>query len=80
MTNREIISLPSVAYYSGLSGLEIKCIEYGVNDRVLCVSSAWYGGEKAKRVHRVRIQYTRTGRAFIRVNGWRVYLDECIRM
>lgn len=80
MTNREIISLPSVAYYSGLNRLEIKCIEYGETDRVLCVSGCWYGGEKAKQAHRVKIQYTRTGRAFFRVYGYRVPLDECIRI
>ena len=80
MTNRDIINMPSIAYYSGLNGLEVKKIEYGINDRILCVSGCWYGGEKAKRAHRVKIQYTRTGRAFIRVHGYRVPLDECIRI
>lgn len=31
----------STAYYSGLHGLEIKGIEYGINDYVYCVSGAW---------------------------------------
>lgn len=77
MTNKDIINMKSKAYYSGLNGLEIKAIKYGVNDRVLCVSGAWYGKPKA---HRVKINYTRSGSPFIRVNGYRVPLDECIRM
>lgn len=32
----------SIAYYSGLNGLEIKGIEYGINDYVYCVSGAKY--------------------------------------
>lgn len=80
MTNRDIINLPSIAYWSGLNGLEIKRIEYGPVTRVLCVSGCWYGGEKAKQAHRVKIQYTPAGIPFFRVHGYRIMLDECIRM
>lgn len=53
MNKREYCeSRESVAYYSGLNGLEIKGIEYGINDFVYCVSGCWYGGKAAK--------YTRT--------------------
>lgn len=80
MTKREkILSLPSVAYYSGLHGLEIKKIEYGNNDYVLCVSGAW-GPPRLQGVHRVKVNYTKAGVPFIRVNGWTIHLDECIRM
>lgn len=34
-------SRESIAYYSGLNGLEIKGIEYGIDDYVYCVSGAW---------------------------------------
>nr|DAN85785.1 MAG TPA: hypothetical protein [Caudoviricetes sp.] len=51
MTKKEYcMSHDSVAYYSGLNGLEIKGIEYGVNDFVYCVSGCWYGGKAAKGV------------------------------
>lgn len=40
-------SRESIAYYSGLNGLEIKGIEYGINDYVYCVSGCWYGGKAA---------------------------------
>jgi hypothetical protein len=46
MNKREYCeSRESIAYYSGLNGLEIKGIEYGINDHVYCVSGCWYGGE-----------------------------------
>lgn len=47
MNKREYCeSRKSVAYYSGLNGLEIKGIEYGINDFVYCVSGCWYGGKR----------------------------------
>lgn len=70
-------SRESIAYYSGLNGLEIKGIEHGIDDYVYCVSGAWGGG---KAFHRCKIQYTRNGVAFFRVHGYKIPLDECIRM
>ena len=49
-------SRESIAYYSGLNGLEIKGIEYGIDDYIYCVSGVWSGG---KAFHRCKIQYTR---------------------
>lgn len=78
MNKREYCeSRESIAYYSGLNGLKIKGIEYGINDYVYCVSGAWGGG---KAFHRCKVQYTRKGAAYIRVHGYRVPLNECIRM
>lgn len=54
-------SRKSIAYCSGLNGLEIKDIEYGIADYVYCVSGAVGGG---KAFHRCKIQYTRSGAAF----------------
>lgn len=55
MNKREYCeSRESIAYYSGLNGLEIKGIEYGINDYVYCVSGAWGGG---KAFHRCKIYY-----------------------
>ena len=62
MNKREYCeSRESIAYYSGLNGLEIKGIEYGIDDYIYCVSGAWGGG---KAFHRCKIQYTRSGAAF----------------
>lgn len=45
MNKREYCeSRESIAYYSGLNGLEIKGIENGIDDYVYCVSGAWGGG------------------------------------
>lgn len=80
MTAREYCnSNPAIAYASRNAGLEIHGIEYGVNDYVYAVSGAWIG-EKGKSYHRARVDYTAAGRAFFRIFGSRVYLDECIRI
>ena len=55
MTNNEkkaIIEKSALAYYSGFSGLEIKDIEYGIDDHIVFVAGAWYG---KKSVHRAKI-------------------------
>ena len=78
MTKKEYCqSRESIAYYSGFTGLEIKGIEYGIENFLYCVSGAW-GGQKG--FHRLKIQEDRKGRSFVRLNGYKVPLDECIRM
>ena len=53
MAKREYCeSHESIAYYSGLNGLEIKGIEHGIEEYVYCVSGAWGGG---KGFHRCKI-------------------------
>ena len=78
MTKREYCeNHESIAYYSGLNGLEIKGIEYGIEDYVYCISGAWGGG---KRFHRCKIYHPVNERKspFFRVHGYRVPFDECI--
>lgn len=41
MTKKDILKTETIAYYSGFNGLEIKGIEHGIDDYVLCVSGAW---------------------------------------
>lgn len=77
MKKSDILKMKSVAYYSGLSGLEIKKIEHGIEDYVLCVSGAWCS---KKQAHKVKVNYTTRGDAYIRVHGYRIPLNECIRM
>lgn len=52
----------SIAYYSGLNGLEIKGFEYSINDYVYCVSGCWYGGKAAQRFHKCKIYYPANGK------------------
>ena len=71
------INNKAVAYYSGFGGLEIHGIEYGVNDYLYCTSGAWTG---KKSHHKLKIQYSTNGGAFVRLHGYKISLDECIRM
>ena len=75
MNKKDILKMETTAYYSGFNGLEIKGIEYGIEDYVLCVSGAWNGKPNP---HRLKIYYT-SENAYIKLNGYRVPLDECIR-
>ena len=55
MTKKEYCTdRPTVAYYSGFGGLEVKHIEYGTDDYVYLVASAWNG---RKSYHRLKIHY-----------------------
>lgn len=78
MTKKEYcLKNPPVAYYSGFSGLEIHGIEYGIEDYLYCVSGAWGGG---KSYHRLKIHSDLKGDFFVRLYGYKVPLNECIRM
>lgn len=77
MTKKDILKMESTAYYSGFNGLEIKDIEYGIDDYLLCVSGSW-GGKKT--AHRLKIYYTLKGDAYIKLYGYKVPLGECIRI
>ena len=66
----------SFAYYSGFSGLELKHIEYGIDDYIYCVSGAWTG---KKSYHKLKIYYEEND-SYIKLHGYKIPLDECIRM
>ena len=79
MTNKEkkaILEKSAIAYYSGWNGIEIKDIEYGIEDYVVFVSGVWYG---KKSVHRSIIKTTMNGNMYFLANGRRIPLNECIR-
>lgn len=67
----------SFAYYSGFGGLELKKIEYGINDYIYCVSGAW-GGKPS--YHKLKVYYDNKGNDYIKLHGYKVPLNECIRM
>ena len=79
MRKTSIMDMKSIAYYSGFSGLEIKHIEYGINDYLYCVSGAW-GARSKQKPHKLKIYYDNNGGAFVRLHGYKVPLNECIRM
>lgn len=73
----EVLNSGAIAYYSGFGGIEIKSIEYGINDRVVFVAGAWCS---ARSAHKSRIDYTAGGEPFFRYHGYRIKLSECLRV
>lgn len=65
------------AYYSGFSGLELNFIEYGIEDYIYCTSGSWNGKPK---YHKLKVYYGNNGSSYIKLNGYKIPLDECIRM
>ena len=76
MTKKEYCTnRPTVAYYSGFGGLEIKFISYGIDDHVYLVAGAWNG---KKSYHRLKIIYGAKS-VCVRLFGQRYPLSEFIR-
>ena len=80
MTKKEVcMNNKSIAYYSGFNGLEIKKIEYDIEDYVYCVSGAW-GSPKNYGYHKLKVYYGKNGEDYIKLHGYKIPLNECIRM
>ena len=78
MTKKEkCLNNNTIGYYYGLGGVEIKHIEYGIEDYIYCVSGAW--STTNKRYHKLKVYYTEKG-GYIRLYGYRIPLNECIRV
>lgn len=65
----------TIACWSGYDALEVKKIEYGIEDYCIVVANNF--GGKPRSVHKLKIHYDT--RPNIRLNGRRWYFDECIR-
>ena len=79
---QRIINLPTTATcwedYPG--GVEIKEIEYGIEDYCLCVTQTM---TDSPRAHRVKIKYTDSNddcRPYISIDGFRIYMEDCLRI
>lgn len=69
---QEYLDMPAVAVYSfGLAGLEIKKIEYGIDDYIIFVAPV-------NTVHRCKVYYTPSV-PYFKYHGYRIPLDECMR-
>ena len=68
----------AVGYYgmSNYGGLEILDIEYGIDDYVVACFN-W--GTGRQKIARYKIQYSTSGRTFIRKQGYRFYMDQIMR-
>ena len=68
----------AVAYYSGFGGLEIHGVEYeNGEDYVYAVSGAWCS---KKAYHKLKVYSTVSGKDYIKLHGYRIPLEECIRI
>lgn len=76
---QRVIELPTVATcwedYPG--GVEIKEIEYGIDDYCLCVTQTMTNNPRA---HRVKINYSADYRPYISIDGFHIYMDDCLRV
>lgn len=73
MKKSEIIEMPAIGYWSALGGLEVKKIEYDINDYCLCVSGAW---SSKKTAHRLKIY----DEGYIKLHGYKFEFGECLRV
>lgn len=72
MKNNKVVA----TIYIGLdTAIGIESIEYGINDAVLF--RWWHNGWD--RLHRAKIRYNASGRAYFCSYGKRWYLDEAVR-
>lgn len=73
---QKFLAMPSIAYYSGFGGIEIKNIVYGIEDYAVYVAGAWINN---KTVHKSKI-YFYGDDIFFKYHGTKISLNECIRM
>lgn len=79
MTRREKFeyeNMPTVAYYSGYGGIEIKEVQYGIEDYIVYVANSFL---PTRSVHRSKIYTTTSGRLYFKYHTLSIYCDECIR-
>ena len=76
----EIFDGPSIGYYSGMGGVEVKDFEYTADgDYMYCVSFA-FCPKIMQLQHRLKVYSTAKGRLYVNLNGYRVHLDEIIQV
>lgn len=77
MTKREICDEHrTVAYYSGLGGLEVRHISYGINDFIYLIAGAC---SNKKSYHKLKIHYGHKY-AYIKLHGYRCRLSDFIKV
>lgn len=80
MTKQEkqaIMDQKTIAYWTDFNGVEVKSIEYGIEDYLYCVSLV---GSAEPKVHYLKIKTSRGGRPYVILYGRPMYLDECLRV
>lgn len=76
MTAKEIcLENKTVVYFSGWGGIEVKKIEYGIENCIYCVSGTW---TSKKSYHKFKIFSSSKGE-YINYHGNRCYLHDFLR-
>ena len=79
MTKEEkqaVIEQKAIGYWADFGGVEVKTIDYGIEDYLTCVSLV---NTDTPRVHYLKIKTSRGGRPYVIIYGHNMYLDECLR-
>ena len=77
MTKRELCDENStLAFYSGLGGLVVGHISYGINDFIYLIAGAW---SDKKSYHKLKIHYGHKY-AYIKLYGYRCRLSDFIKV
>lgn len=66
----------TIGIWTDLGGIEVKDIQYGIDDYLVCVTGATTSKPK---VQRLKVYSTATGRAYVITYNRKLYLDECLR-
>ena len=74
-TIERVKGMRTIGYWSENGGLEVKSIEYGVNDYILAVSGTFCGKPE---VHRLKIHYGFRSQ-YVVLNGHRYNFNNCIK-
>ena len=77
MTKKEYCTdRPTIAYYSGLGGVEVRHISYDINDFIYLIAGAW---SNSKSYHKLKIHYGNKY-AYIKLYGYRCRLSDFIKV
>ena len=77
MTKREICDEHrTVAYYSGLGGVEVRHISDGINEFGCLIAGGW---SNSKSYHKLKIHYGHKY-AYIKLHGYRCRLSDFIKV
>lgn len=69
-------SLPTIAYWSTLGGVEVKDVEFGDENYIEVVAGTFACQRTA---HRLKVYYSVTKGPYVKLFGTRLYTRECIR-
>lgn len=74
---QKYLNAQTVAVSNSCGGLEVKAIEYDIDDSIVFVADSW---RNKPTVHRARISTDPKGRDYFMFECTRVYMDEILKV